>query len=111
MQQHPNFKIRLQLLFDYASKVRNYIFHGNYYPFQKDEKRFIFDIYLDCIHQIEFIISQFYSNKTILNSKPSEFDCQATQYTTQSQLRNLLSFHPTELPMSFKMAQQLLQPC
>ncbi len=110
MQQHPHFKVRLQLLFDYASKVRNYIFHGNYYPFQKEEKRFIFDIYLDCIHQIEFIISQFHSNKTILNSKPSDFTCQATQFTTQAQLRNLLSFHPTELPISYKMAQQLLQP-
>lgn len=101
--------VQIQLLFSYASKVRNYIFHGNYYPFQKEEKRFIFDIYTSCIQEIEKIIAFRNEGRTILDNTDSDFVCQTTPYDQQNQLSNTLNFQPTERSLGLETARQILQ--
>ena len=85
MDQYPAMKVQIQLLFSCASKVRNYIFHSNYYPFQKEEKRFIFDIYTDCIQAIEHLIALRNKDRTIFDNSADEFGGRPTQFVQLGQ--------------------------
>jgi hypothetical protein len=97
-------QVQIQSLFRYASKVRNYIFHGNYYPFQKEEQRFIFDLHIGCIQAIEHLKADRNKDRTIFDDSLGEFRSRLTHFDQQSQRTNVLNFQPAELLLNFETA-------
>jgi hypothetical protein len=104
IDQHPAMQVQIQSLFRYASKVRNYIFHGNYYPFQKEELRFIFDLHIGCIQAIEHLKADRNKDRTIFDNSLGEFRSRPTHFDQQGQRTNVLNFQPAELLLNFETA-------
>lgn len=97
----------LELLFNYATKVRNLTFHGNYYPFQEGEEDLIYDIYIKSIESLEQLISKHKKGNKILKNTPTDFGAKTGHLTRKNQFKQILSFQMAGQPYSYAKAQQL----
>ncbi len=107
LKNNMQLRLSLELLFKYAIRVRNLIFHGNYYPFEEGEEALIYDIYIKTIEAIEHIISKKRQGKKILSNSPTDFGAAKGTLERKNQLRSILPFQSAGLPYSYDKAQQI----
>lgn len=107
LAKNRKLRISIELVFSYAVRVRNLIFHGNYYPFKEGEEALLYQIYVKAIENIEQLISKQKNGRKILNHSPSEFGAPKGTLTRKNQLKNILRFQMAGLPYSFEKATQL----
>lgn len=106
MQQNKRLNTLLDLLFNYAIRVRNLIFHGNYYPFGEEEEVFIYNIYSETLKGMEQLIGKHYKGKTILNDNPTSFGAGKGNLDRPNQLKKILRFQAANLPYTYDKAKQ-----
>jgi len=109
LKQSPNLNKCLDLLFNYAAKVRNQIFHGNYYPFAEKEENLIFDIYVRTIEEIERIIAKKKNGNRILRNSPTEFGAPKGQLDRIGQLKNIIRFKNANKGYPYEKAKSIFE--
>jgi hypothetical protein len=107
LKKNKELSICLELLFKYATRVRNLIFHGNYYPFKEGEEALIYDIYIQTIAGLEQMISKQKKGNKILDNSPTDFGAKKGTLARMNQLKNILAFQSAGRPYSYDKAQQL----
>lgn len=107
LKKNKQLKILVDLVFNYAVKVRNLTFHGNYYPFEEGEEVLIYNIYIKIIESLEQLISKQKRGNKILKNTPTDFGATRGHLTRKNQLKQILSFQTAGLPYSYCKAQQL----
>lgn len=107
LKKYKPLRVSLELLFNYAVRVRNLIFHGNYYPFKEGEEALIFNIYVTTIEEIERLIAKQKKGNKILDNSPSDFGATRGKLVRKNQLKQILSFQMANIPYPYEQAQQL----
>lgn len=107
LKKNRQLRISLELLFNYAGRIRNLTFHGNYYPFKEGEEALIYNIYIKAIDALEQLISKQKRGNRILKNTPTDFGAGRGNLTTKNQFRQILPFQTAGLPYAYEKAQQL----
>jgi hypothetical protein len=107
LKKTPKLQVSLELLFNYAGRIRNLTFHGNFYPFKEGEEALIYSIYIKNIEYIEQLISKQRRGNKILKNNPTEFGAGRGHLVTRNQFKQILPFQTAGLPYSYDKAQQL----
>lgn len=107
LKKNPKLRISLELLFNYAGRIRNLTFHGNFYPFKEGEEALIYSIYIKAIESLEQVISKQKRGNRILKNNPTEFGAGRGTLISKNQFKQILPFQTAGLPYSYSKAQQL----
>lgn len=107
LKKNKRLSVSLELLFNYAGRIRNLTFHGNYYPFKEGEENLIYNVYMQTIEALEQLISKQKRGNKILKNTPTEFGAGRGTLTTRNQFKQILPFQTAGLPYSYEKAQQL----
>lgn len=107
LKKNKQLRISIELLFNYAGRIRNLTFHGNYYPFQEGEEALIYSIYIKTIESLEQLISKKKQGNKILKNNPTDFGAGRGHLISKNQFKQILPFQTAGLPYSYSKAQQL----
>lgn len=107
LKKNKALRISLELLFNYAARIRNLTVHGNFYPFKEGEEALIYSIYTKTIEALEQAISKQKRGNKILRNNPTEFGAGRGTMVTRNQFKQILPFQTAGLPYSYDKAQQL----
>ena len=107
LKKNKVLRVSLELLFNYAARIRNLTVHGNFYPFKEGEEALIYSIYIKVIESLEQLISKQKRGNKILRNNPTEFGAGRGTKVTRTQFKQILPFQTAGLPYSYDKAQQL----
>jgi hypothetical protein len=107
LKKNKELRVSIELLFNYAGRIRNLTFHGNFYPFKEGEEALIYSIYIKVIESLEQLISKQKRGNKILKNNPTEFGAVRGHLVSKNQLKQILPFQTAGLPYSYNKAQQL----
>lgn len=107
LKKNQQLRVSLELLFNYAGRIRNLTFHGNFYPFKEGEEALIYSIYIKAIESLEQVISKQKRGNRILKNNPTEFGAGRGTLISKNQFKQILPFQTAGLPYSYSKAQQL----
>lgn len=107
LKKNQQLRISLELLFNYAGRIRNLTFHGNFYPFKEGEEALIYSIYIKAIDSLEQLISKQKRGNRILKNNPTQFGAGRGTLVSKNQFKQILPFQTAGLPYSYSKAQQL----
>lgn len=107
LKKNKELRVSIELLFNYAGRIRNLTFHGNFYPFKEGEAALIYAIYIKAIEALELLISKQKRGNKILKNNPTEFGAVRGHLVSKNQFKQILPFQTAGLPYSYNKAQQL----
>ncbi|WMX12313.1 hypothetical protein [Aureispira sp. CCB-E] len=107
LKKNKALRVSIELLFNYAGRIRNLTFHGNFYAFEEGETELIYAIYIEAIESLERLIAKQKRGNKILKNTPTEFGAGRGHLVTKNQFKQILPFQTAGLPYSYAKAQQL----
>lgn len=94
-----------KLCYDYTSKVRNIIVHGNFYRYKSDELKLLYEIDKAFIEELELTMEKLFKGNTILKNTPTNFGAKKGTISDISKIASKLNQSAGLKPISFTTAQ------